>query len=108
MTEATMQLSERMSDDDAADGCMYQRTTQDGDVISVWRMLFGNVRLCWRHAQSLPGTYDDGYCYASAVRAIVAASLWDGDGDPLDGWHRHPKTGRRRVDGDPATEVVRW
>jgi hypothetical protein len=52
--------------------------------------------------------YDDRYCYATEVGAKDAldqlkANNWTGE--PL-GWHRHPKTGRRRTGGDPATEYI--
>jgi hypothetical protein len=35
-----------------------------------------------------------------------AALGWDGKGEP-EGWYRHPQSGRRRPDGDPAKEFVR-
>ncbi len=30
---------------------------------------------------------------------------WEGEGEPT-GWFRHPRTGRRRPDGDPEREYV--
>ena len=46
-------------------------------------------------------SYDDYWCYTDYAVALLALNAWDGAGDP-DGWHRHPKTGRRRalVDGE--------
>lgn len=49
--------------------------------------------------------YEDRWCYHTAVEAAVAATVWDGTGEPQ-GWHRHPASGRRRTDGDPAREYV--
>lgn len=52
---------------------------------------------------------DDRWCYNSVEDAAQAALRWDGNW-PLtepDGWHRHPFSGRRRPDGDPAQEYVR-
>lgn len=51
--------------------------------------------------------YDDGWCYNSHEAALAAAEAWDPrtQKEP-EGWHRHPRSGRRRVDGDPATEYV--
>lgn len=49
--------------------------------------------------------YDDCWCYHDLAAAIGAMGAWDGEGDPQ-GWHRHPPSGRRREDGDPATEYV--
>jgi hypothetical protein len=39
--------------------------------------------------------YGDRYCYATLDGVRHAFLTWNGDGDP-EGWHRHPKTGRRR------------
>lgn len=39
--------------------------------------------------------YSDRWCYHSVEDAVAALDAWDGTGEPQ-GWHRHPKTGRRR------------
>lgn len=49
--------------------------------------------------------YDDRWCYHTYRDALHALEKWDGNGDP-EGWHRHPKTGRRRDNGDPQYEYV--
>jgi hypothetical protein len=49
--------------------------------------------------------YGDRWCYESYEKAKAALDAWDGEGEPT-GWHRHPDTGRRRENGDPATEHV--
>jgi hypothetical protein len=41
------------------------------------------------------------------LAAVLAAHEWDGTGEPV-GWMRHPQTGRRRPDGDPAREYIQW
>ena len=51
--------------------------------------------------------YDDRWCYRSLPEAFAAAEAWDVDVDEEPaGWFRHPMTGRRRENGDPASEVV--
>lgn len=51
--------------------------------------------------------YMDRWCYDSATKAIIHATAWDGASDTEpDGWHRHPRSGRRRENGDPTTEYV--
>lgn len=39
--------------------------------------------------------YDDRWCYHNYTSAKAALEAWDGTGEPK-GWHRHPRTGRRR------------
>lgn len=48
---------------------------------------------------------DDRWCYHTPEDARSALEAWDGTNEPQ-GWHRHPRTGRRRPDGDPAKEYV--
>jgi hypothetical protein len=50
-------------------------------------------------------SFEDRWCYHSKEAAMKAFIEWNGEGEP-NGWHRHPHTGRRRTDGDPATEYV--
>src|SRR5206468_4243847 len=47
--------------------------------------------------------HDDGWCYSSYEKALDALNKWDGTGEPT-GWHRHPGTGRRRIEGDAESE----
>jgi hypothetical protein len=52
--------------------------------------------------------YGDRWCYHTLFDASEALDAWDGgEGTEPTGWHRHPDTGRRREDGDPAREEVR-
>jgi len=88
---------------EAREGSLYWRDLGDGVEIVVYPMTFGKARLCY----SEDGFITNGFCYQDPARAIEAAKVWDGEGDPLDGWHRNPFTGRRRENGDPAKEIVR-
>lgn len=51
--------------------------------------------------------YDDRWCYPFLGAAIVAGQAWLAEGgvEP-GGWHRHPASGRRRTDCDPAQEYI--
>ena len=86
------------------DGALYRRELDDGFEVTVWAMTYGKGRLCYGRQESM--TYEDAYCYPSHNKAIEAAKVWDGEGDPPDGWTRHPMSGRRREDGDPEKETV--
>jgi len=85
---------------------LFCRFIDDDREIVVSPMTFGKARL------TIGNRYDigceDGYCYADPALAIAAALVWSGDGDPLDGWHRHLGTGRRRQNGDPSRETRFW
>lgn len=49
--------------------------------------------------------YADRWCYETRESAEAALDKWAGNiGTEPDGWHRHPDSGRRRPDGDPARE----
>lgn len=50
-------------------------------------------------------SYFDQFCYAKCSEALKGLREWDGRGDPR-GWHRNPKTGRRRPGGDEAQEYL--
>lgn len=51
--------------------------------------------------------YEDRWCYQSLAQARAALSAWDGEpGTEPTGWIRHPLSGRRRPDGDPALEYI--
>lgn len=85
---------------------LFCRFIDDDREIVVMPMTFGKARLCVGNRYDIG--FEDGYCYAKPARAIAAALVWSGDGDPLDGWHRHLGTGRRRPDGDPSRETRFW
>lgn len=71
----------------------------DGRICALMPINSGLIALCvgitpWGH----PDSYY--YRYGEAGRALDA---WNGEGEPS-GWFRHPQSGRRRADGDPAKE----
>ncbi|KDR25535.1 hypothetical protein BG60_28075 [Caballeronia zhejiangensis] len=47
--------------------------------------------------------HDDTFYYETYDSAASALKQWNGVGDP-DGWFFHPRSGRRREDGDSAKE----
>jgi len=51
--------------------------------------------------------FKDRWCYHSYDAAKKALDEWDGVGEPK-GWHRNPRTGRRRPDGNATKEYVSW
>jgi hypothetical protein len=68
----------------------------DGRRVVVYRMNFGNARLCVGPADSF--AYDAGYCYSGVDAAIVAAALWivaGAEGEP-DDWKKNLQTGEFR------------
>jgi hypothetical protein len=81
---------------------LYYRELPDGFEVAVLPLTYGHAHLCYGR-QGDDG-YMDSYFYADPAVARAAAEVWDGQHDPLDGWYRHPSTGRRRKDGDPKHE----
>lgn len=77
----------------------------NGNRAVVYEMTFGKGRICVGPADD-PSGFDDVWCYESVPAAIDALEVWDGEGEPA-GWMRHPRSGRRRPEGDPAQEYVR-
>lgn len=67
------------------------RALPDGRLIGTLQLLFHwtlHVDIDWFG-------YADRYCFQSYDLVRAAFDGWDGTGDPV-GWHRHPKSGRRR------------
>jgi hypothetical protein len=50
--------------------------------------------------------YNDSYCFATFELAIDALQKYDGETEPI-GWHRHPKSGRRR-NLETGEEWIAW
>jgi hypothetical protein len=78
----------------------------DGTWIALNRLMF--------HYSMLVGTigdetgYDDRWCMGNYAMALESLNEWKSrgyHGEPLN-WHRHPKTSRRRVDGNPLRETI--
>lgn len=77
------------------------RTLPDGRLVGVLRLLFH-----WTmHVDIHDDGYEDRYCYQTEEGAVSAMQAWSGEGDP-EGWHRHPKTGRRRPEGNQTKEYI--
>jgi hypothetical protein len=83
------------------------RTLPDGRLLLVLkpgRLGWGWGQLSLTTPESLRiGTYDDTWYYENIPLALEYGIRWDGTGEPT-GWFRHPRSGRRRTDGDPAKE----
>lgn len=78
-------------DPEIADSYIVIRKLPDGRLCGVMRLLFH-----WTLHVDIDHTgYADRYCYQTLSGALSALKDWDGTGEPH-GWHRHPKTGRRR------------
>lgn len=84
-------------------GYVAWRCLDDGTVLAVGPMLFGNGRLYVDvHAQG----HADCYCYDDLEVAIAALQAFMPNSEEPTGWKRHPATGRRRPRGDPSKEYV--
>lgn len=118
-------MSHTFADVLAAPDTIAARELEDGSVITLRRLMFGSIQLAITRAEDLPmgiisdqWQYNPGYFtklhFASDEdkwthtfdQALAAYEAWDGKDEPT-GWTRHNGTGRRRYDGDPATEKVR-
>lgn len=81
-------------------------THPDGRAVWVHPLMFTSAIIIGPVNEA---AYDDRWCYQRSDQAIRAAQDWLA-GEPVTpeptGWHRHPSTGRRRPNGDRATEYV--
>lgn len=84
-------------------GCVASKDLGEGVYAGIKPLLFHWTMLVGEIGNTV--SYEDRYCFQTRELAEEALKLWDGRGDPIN-WHRHPRTGRRRVNGDPATEYV--
>lgn len=85
------------------DGFTHYRLFPNGRDAMLMRLMFTHAIV----ADLSSMYYGDRWCYHTFEAAKAALDAWDGEGEPT-GWHRHPDTGRRREDGDPQRETVRW
>lgn len=69
----------------------------------IQKMMFTHALVLGRMGDEIG--YDNRWCFSSYEKAKTALDNWNGDGEPM-GWHRHPDTGRRRVEGDESKEYV--
>lgn len=79
------------------------KTFADGRYAGIRPLLF-TWSLCVGLVDDRDGI-EDRYCYGSERAARDGLRLWDGRGEPR-GWHRNPRTGRRRPDGKEENEYV--
>lgn len=101
MTLRYSSLDERWSHENCA---FIIRELGDGRFITVQPLIFTAFISIGGHPRH---GYTERWCYHSVVQAIVHADRWDPLTDPEpEGWHRHPTSGRRRPEGDPAKEYV--
>lgn len=73
----------------------------DGRRVVVYRMNFGNARLCVGPADWF--TYDAGYCFDGVDNAIMGAVEWiaaGAEGEPA-GWKKNLQTGEYRGEALP-------
>lgn len=84
---------------------LYARVLADGRMLHLLPWRVGGVQVSVGLGD---GYYTDTWIFdcEQAEAGWRAALGWDGQGEP-DGWYRHPQSGRRRPDGDPAREYVR-
>lgn len=82
------------------------RCLDDGTVLAVGPMAFGNGRLYWDVHQD---GYREFYCYDGLAAAEQSMHAFDPtiEHEPT-GWKRHGSTGRRRPGGDPAQEYINF
>jgi hypothetical protein len=86
-------------------GYTKSRELEDGTILAVGPMAFGNGRLFIGINSS---GYEDCYCYDSLELAEKSMEEFNPETDKEPQyWKRHPFTGRRREKGDPSTEYVR-
>ena len=82
------------------------RFLDDGTVVFAHRLIFHYTVL-----QMIPGDFGpfDRWCYRDLAGAMQALHDWPQEPpegyEPV-GWHRHPATGRRRLNGDPELEYT--
>jgi hypothetical protein len=80
------------------------RQLPDGTILAVGEMAFNNGRL---FVDINSYGYEDCYCYDSLELAKKSMDEYNPEVDKEpEGWKRHPYSGRRRTNGDPATEYV--
>lgn len=81
------------------------RDLGDGRYACVSRLLFHYTLKVGRIGDDVG--YDDRWCYQDLVLALAALRTWNPGEEPEPtGWHRHPNSGRRRPNGNPAKEYV--
>lgn len=83
----------------------YTAYHQVGDaLLGILLMTYGKGRLV---ADINFFGYEDFWCYESEIAAALAMFRWDPRVSPEPtGWMRHPRSGRRRPNGDATQEYI--
>lgn len=79
----------------------------DGTWVSLERLMFHyTIKIGVIGDQT---GYEDRWCVGDRSNAIASWDEWKSRGwaDEPTGWNRHPKSGRRRENGDPSLEEIR-
>lgn len=90
------------------EGCSHVRMFPEAGIYTaVKRLLFHYTLILGQIGNRQ--TYDDRWCYQTEEAAVAAMEAWDATagGEP-ENWHRHPTSGRRRVEADPHAEYRAW
>lgn len=74
----------------AAEGYHDLRELGDAGLVGLYKLIYTYAIISGIGTY----TYEDRWCYESCAAARRALDAWDGTGEPQ-GWHRHPRTGRR-------------
>jgi hypothetical protein len=83
----------------------YVTRLDDRRWVGVTAFMFTHA-VVWGWIGDPHAVHEERWCYPTPAQALTAAHTWDGTGDPADGWLRHLPSGRRRTNGDPATERI--
>jgi hypothetical protein len=87
-------------------GCVEYKIIENGLLYAAIKPLMFHWTMIVGQVGDFLG-YEDRWCYGDRERAETALRAWSGVGEPT-GWHRHPKTGRRRPNGDASREYIAW
>lgn len=85
-------------------GYTHPRFIHTGKIACIMPLLY-TAAIITLDPENYESCYEDRWCYKSHNAASAALDVWQSGEEPL-GWHRHPRTGRRRENGDPTTEYI--
>lgn len=82
------------------------RVLPDGRAVWIQRKMFTHAITTGRADNVM--SIDTHWCYETKAQALEALERWEpmAQKEP-EGWFRHPESGRRRPNGDPAQEHIR-
>lgn len=91
------------------DGFVIQMWLPSGRHLGMMPLSFGQAQLGIGEPPPLEkaGLFADYWHYPSWVSAMQAYATFDEQGEEPTGWHRHPPTGRYRIEADPQREYVK-